>query len=802
VTRGRAVLLAVWLCALIPAGACLGESSPLSLPSSPQSLARVPKPRSGGLDWLAKRRAWDAARRDLQTARWDGTIDEIVAASERSALAESAYVESLDSWAKSDSLAARGSTAASIALYTPLRHGALDLIEHGRTDAAIRLLDGPLRRDQSLLPIRARAVGLHVARDSGLALLGWPPDRRQGRERPIRWDFLGRARGDEVDAAHVAAAELADSVTNPRARRAALWTLLQQPRPSLRSFARIRLARSLVAHGEPRLAAQLLGQSYGIGDDEKVLLVNLKADLAGAMRDTLWGAVQMVNAARDPEIATAARYAIVKRAADWVRTRIDSLDESMWMDLVRMLGEVGEAETALSVFKRRHAPSRDPAAALARSEMEASLLARLKRNADAAAAYAKLLAREDLPASARAKYALGLARARRALGDFEAMDRTFLLSVSLDSASATGATAAWERAREWEDRRTPAEALGIFSWARRYVRDAATTQALMAHATIACIRAGQPDSALQFIYDAYANQAHYWRARIEFARGDTAQALAQFQKVTLDDPWTYEGVRAAEELERRETDPRRPADAKAHRGQRQARPREADRVRPRTSRLDPELPITIRLLGAVGATDLMVDELRDRAQREDDPMARSCTDALEEIGIFRVGRPDGVPRLRLEYPPAYPVAVLASAKRESLSAALLWAIMRQESAYQRAVRSKAGAWGLLQLLPSTASRLNGAPVLETALTEPDLNVRLGARYLRGLVAEFGDPRAAMAAYNAGEEAVRRWLRDRPTVDDLWVELIPYRETRDYVKQVYTIWRRYEALYGVPSADQL
>jgi len=183
-------------------------------------------------------------------------------------------------------------------------------------------------------------------------------------------------------------------------------------------------------------------------------------------------------------------------------------------------------------------------------------------------------------------------------------------------------------------------------------------------------------------------------------------------------------------------------------------------------------------------------------------MARSCIDALEEIGIFRVGRPDAVPRQRLEYPPAYPVAVLASAKRESLSAALLWAIMRQESAYQRAARSKAGALGLLQLLPSTASRLNGSQVTEAALTEPDLNVRLGARYLRGLVAEFGDPRAAMAAYNAGEDAVRRWLRDRPVVDDLWVELIPYRETRDYVKQVYTIWRRYEALYGVPSADQL
>jgi tetratricopeptide (TPR) repeat protein len=750
-----------------------------------------------------KRRAWDTARREFQTARWTGTIDGIVAASARSARAESAYIESLDSWANSAGVASRRSAAAAATLHPHLRHAALDLIEHGRSNAAIRILDGPLRRERSLLPIRARAVGLEVSRDSGLALLGWPPDARAGRNRPIRWDFLGRARGDEVDAAHIVAAELADSASHPRARRAALWTLLQQPRPSLRSFARLRLARSLVARREPRLAAQVLSQAYGIGDDEKMLLVNLRADLAGAMGDTLWGTVQMVNAARDPGIATAARHAIVKRTADWVRgSRVDSLDESAWLDLVRMLGEVGEAETALSLFKRRRAASRDPAAALARAEMEASLLARLKKNSDAAAAYGKLLTRRDLPAPARAKYALGVARARRALGEFEAMDRAFLLSVSLDSTGSTAALAAWERAREWEDRKTPAEAVGIFSWARRYVRDATTTQALMAHATIACIRAGQPDSALTFMVDAQGNQAHYWRARIEFARGDTAQALAHLQKVTLDDPWSYEGVRAVEELALREIDLPRPADTTAGRTKKQPSPRAADRARSKTSRSDPELPIGIRLLGAVGATDLMVGELRDHAQREGDPLARACTDALEEIGIFRVGRWEGVPRARLEYPPAYPVAVLASAKREGLSAALLWAIMRQESAYQRAARSKAGALGLLQLLRSTASRLNGAPVAEAALTEPGLNVRLGARYLRGLIAEFGDPRAAMAAYNAGEEAVRRWLRDRPVVDDLWVELIPYRETRDYVKQVYTIWRRYEALYGVPSADQL
>jgi soluble lytic murein transglycosylase len=161
-----------------------------------------------------------------------------------------------------------------------------------------------------------------------------------------------------------------------------------------------------------------------------------------------------------------------------------------------------------------------------------------------------------------------------------------------------------------------------------------------------------------------------------------------------------------------------------------------------------------------------------------------------------VGRRSLFPADRFDYPPAYPGAVLAAAAAESLPPALLWAIMRQESAYDRDARSRAGAIGLLQLLPTTASQLAGRTITAEALVEPRLNVRLAARYVRGLLREFGDPRAVLASYNAGEEAVRRWNRDRGAVDDEWVERIPYRETRDYVKQVYSGWRRYEAIYGV------
>ena len=264
------------------------------------------------------------------------------------------------------------------------------------------------------------------------------------------------------------------------------------------------------------------------------------------------------------------------------------------------------------------------------------------------------------------------------------MDKAFLLAVSLDSTGTTGSVAAWERAREWEDRKPPAEALRIFAWSRRYVRDATTTQALMAHGAIACIRAGQPDSGYQFIAAGFPSLAHFWRAQIALAKRDSVAAVAELRQVSLGDPWTYEGVRAGEEVARREG--RSSPTAGAGKG---AALSDRQRSAP-GSLVDPEIPIAARLLGAVGAIDLMMDALREGAQSEEKALARASTDGLEERGVFRVGSAEAVPRERLEYPPAYPVPVLTAAERESLSAAFLWAIMRQESAYLRAARSQGG----------------------------------------------------------------------------------------------------------------
>src|SRR5262249_21762818 len=157
--------------------------------------------------------------------------------------------------------------------------------------------------------------------------------------------------------------------------------------------------------------------STAMSDDERLLLSNLRADQAAALRDTLSAVRLLIQGATDTQVTTATRYALATRAARWLRgARVDSLEEPAWMDLVRTLGTIGECEPALSLLRARRTPARGVDQTVARADLEASLLARVKRNADAVVAYQRLLDRRDQAQDARARYALGLARAYRGMG--------------------------------------------------------------------------------------------------------------------------------------------------------------------------------------------------------------------------------------------------------------------------------------------------------------------------------------------------------------------------------------------------
>jgi soluble lytic murein transglycosylase-like protein len=157
--------------------------------------------------------------------------------------------------------------------------------------------------------------------------------------------------------------------------------------------------------------------------------------------------------------------------------------------------------------------------------------------------------------------------------------------------------------------------------------------------------------------------------------------------------------------------------------------------------------------------------------------------------------------LGLAYPRAHAQAIHAAAEAEQLPATLLFALAREESAFDHTATSLSGAVGLFQLVPATA--LTEALSLrlpvrdEAALRDPDLNARLGASYLARNLRQFqGSTALALAAYNAGPGMAQKWKARRMDGPlDAFMESIPIGETRDYVRRVLHSHAVYAFLEG-------
>jgi soluble lytic murein transglycosylase len=127
----------------------------------------------------------------------------------------------------------------------------------------------------------------------------------------------------------------------------------------------------------------------------------------------------------------------------------------------------------------------------------------------------------------------------------------------------------------------------------------------------------------------------------------------------------------------------------------------------------------------------------------------------------------------------YDGLILLNARANNVPPALVKAVIAAESRFDSAAVSRAGAQGLMQLMPQTAQQLGvGDPF------RPDENVRGGTRYLRAMLDRYGDMSRALAAYNAG-----------PTAVDHYRGVPPYPETRDYVRRVLTYYRHYDGDFG-------
>jgi soluble lytic murein transglycosylase len=299
----------------------------------------------------------------------------------------------------------------------------------------------------------------------------------------------------------------------------------------------------------------------------------------------------------------------------------------------------------------------------------------------------------------------------------------------------------------------------------------------------------------------YRVLALYWAARARAQQGDAEGAERFFTRVLAETPRTYYGVLAATRLPGRT-----PTGAKAP----VALPVEPSRA----LAADPGWA-RFELLRRIGLVEEAVAELEDVAERaSSDPVrlyAVSSAYVREEryhlaLRIFRrsliplavTGDP-ALPQAFWEtfYPFGWRSEVMEAAARSGLDPYLIAAVVREESSYYPRALSRAGARGLMQLMPETGlPMLPGKGAREEHLDDPVQNLRLGTRFLAALLREFRDPRVALAAYNAGPKRVRQWWSARRTDDvEAWVELIPYDETRHYVRRVMLAWDEYRRIYA-------
>jgi len=314
-------------------------------------------------------------------------------------------------------------------------------------------------------------------------------------------------------------------------------------------------------------------------------------------------------------------------------------------------------------------------------------------------------------------------------------------------------------------------------------------------------RRGDPDSAAR-LYGSEVQvggvqrvAARYWLARLARDRGDTAAADSLWRALARDDSLGYYGLHA------RQVAGLGPLVLAA----------DSARLTPAAesglARLD-----TLLLAGLDTAAQLEVRGLLARPpQALDDLLAWSVGLSVRGWGSagVRLGwqaavrAPNEGRVLRAIFPwPGRP-AVEAEAREFGVDPLLFVAIVRQESTFDLEALSRAGARGLAQLMPGTAAQ--AARVLDVTLypewlTVPDLNLHLGASHLAALLRRFGGRvEVAVAAYNAGAAPVSRWISRPGAADpDQFIELIPFPETRGYVRSVLRNRDLYRALYAAAN----
>jgi soluble lytic murein transglycosylase-like protein len=310
---------------------------------------------------------------------------------------------------------------------------------------------------------------------------------------------------------------------------------------------------------------------------------------------------------------------------------------------------------------------------------------------------------------------------------------------------------------------------------------------------------------LQFIHDTYRNpnvkrMALYWLARVDERSGKQEQAAATYRNLAQA---PYDDIYAVE-------------------SERRGAPRQIATDNPLKSNkpdwrdiAERDMPDELRLayeLTALSDTRAAMLEIRANRSRVNSSFADALlADLFNSMGnaemmmlslrrafpALATVEQDSVPRyfLAMYYPMKYRDEIDKYSKENGLDPFLIMGLIHQESYYDPKARSNVGALGLMQLMPSTGKELAGRLGTSFNLTDAKTNIHLGTAHFKMLVNLFGgNTELAIASYNAGQGRVAQWRRTLPHSMDEFLEAIPFRETRTYVKHVVMLASAYRRMY--------
>ncbi len=423
------------------------------------------------------------------------------------------------------------------------------------------------------------------------------------------------------------------------------------------------------------------------------------------------------------------------------------------------------------------------------------MLSRLNRDAEAAAEFARVVSPSSLAAAAqyqRARALLAMSRREDARNTLRQITTSYASDSSAASALLLLSDLASDEMRDADARST------LLTIVQRYPR--------ARHAPVALFRAGliayisgdyrSASAELDSLVRLYPRSeevlaAGYWSGRAWRQRGDTAQARARWRGVIAREGGSYYSVQSARRL---------------------GVPLLADVAVNDNYPTSPEVSAAVKRIailrdfGMETEAGFEYDRLFREASVSPQRLVATAaamsgtTQASRAIALGRravneIGR--SAQNYRLMYPVVERETLISSSRTNGLDPVLVASLIRQESNFNPRATSPVGARGVMQLMPDVGRSLASAQRIggytDESLYDPAINIRLGTRHLSALFRKSGQIERVLAAYNAGESRVARWVQKAGADDpELFTERIPFVETRDYVRSVV----RNRAFYGL------